>query len=238
MINTYNIYCDESCHLENDRQPVMVLGALLCEQSETARISNEILEIKRSGNALGELKWTKVSKSRIDFYNSLIDYFYQEDSLRFRALIVENKQYLNHNHFNQGNHDTFYYKMFYYLINNLIEPRNGYFIYLDIKDTRSRKKVLKLKEVLCNSNCDFQGQFIQRVQNIRSDESHLLQLCDFLLGAVSFRNRPKLDSNKAKLECVEIIEKLIRRKLIGSTPPWEKKFNLFTFSPRIGHGNE
>lgn len=24
----YNIYCDESCHLENDRQPIMVLGGM------------------------------------------------------------------------------------------------------------------------------------------------------------------------------------------------------------------
>lgn len=27
MGETYNIYCDESCHLENDRQQAMVLGA-------------------------------------------------------------------------------------------------------------------------------------------------------------------------------------------------------------------
>jgi len=29
----YNIYCDESCHLEHDRQPVMVLGAISVEYS-------------------------------------------------------------------------------------------------------------------------------------------------------------------------------------------------------------
>jgi hypothetical protein len=28
MNKTYNIYCDESCHLENDKQEVMVLGAV------------------------------------------------------------------------------------------------------------------------------------------------------------------------------------------------------------------
>ena len=26
MTKTYNIYCDESCHLEKDQIPVMVLG--------------------------------------------------------------------------------------------------------------------------------------------------------------------------------------------------------------------
>ena len=26
----YNVYCDESCHLENDHQKVMTLGAVWC----------------------------------------------------------------------------------------------------------------------------------------------------------------------------------------------------------------
>ena len=30
MSETYNIYCDESCHLENDDKPVMLLGAIWC----------------------------------------------------------------------------------------------------------------------------------------------------------------------------------------------------------------
>lgn len=28
MNEFYNIYCDESCHLENDREPVMLVGAV------------------------------------------------------------------------------------------------------------------------------------------------------------------------------------------------------------------
>ncbi len=30
MPQIINIYCDESCHLENDNQKVMVLGAVWC----------------------------------------------------------------------------------------------------------------------------------------------------------------------------------------------------------------
>jgi len=28
MSGFYNIYCDESCHLENDHEPVMLVGAV------------------------------------------------------------------------------------------------------------------------------------------------------------------------------------------------------------------
>jgi len=30
MRDTYNIYCDESCHLEHDGIPTMVIGAVWC----------------------------------------------------------------------------------------------------------------------------------------------------------------------------------------------------------------
>ena len=30
MSDTFKVYCDESCHLENDHQKVMVLGAVWC----------------------------------------------------------------------------------------------------------------------------------------------------------------------------------------------------------------
>ena len=30
MSQIVNLYCDESCHLERDHQPVMVLGVVYC----------------------------------------------------------------------------------------------------------------------------------------------------------------------------------------------------------------
>jgi len=46
MTTTYNIYCDESCHLEHDRQPVMVLGAVWCPLEKSREISVRLREIK------------------------------------------------------------------------------------------------------------------------------------------------------------------------------------------------
>ena len=47
MVKTYNIYCDESCHLEHDNQNYMVLGGIICEKSEKKKIKREILNIKK-----------------------------------------------------------------------------------------------------------------------------------------------------------------------------------------------
>ena len=41
MTETYSVYCDESCHLEHDGVPTMVMGAVWCSRPavrELARI--------------------------------------------------------------------------------------------------------------------------------------------------------------------------------------------------------
>lgn len=232
MIETFNIYCDESCHLEKDMSPVMLLGAMMCPSSEAARIGAAIQDLKRRHRAAGELKWNKVSPSRRDFYLELIDYFFTEPTLRFRALIVKDKAKLNHAYFNAGSHDTFYYKMFYYLLDPLIEAPNGYFIYLDVKDTRSRLRVRHLHQVLCNKKRDFNQELIRRIQSQPAEELQIMQLTDFLLGAVGYQNKPDLMHSPMKLECVKRIQGASGRSLLISTPPWEEKFNLFVFTPR------
>lgn len=90
MSEIYNVYCDESCHLENDHQQVMVLGAVWCPQEKAREISVRLREIKVHHGLPPEfeLKWTKVSPAKARFYLDVMDYFFDDDDLFFRALIV------------------------------------------------------------------------------------------------------------------------------------------------------
>ena len=47
MSEVFNIFCDESCHLENDGQSVMVLGATWCPLEKTREIAVRLREIKQ-----------------------------------------------------------------------------------------------------------------------------------------------------------------------------------------------
>ncbi|PIV20766.1 MAG: DUF3800 domain-containing protein [Deltaproteobacteria bacterium CG_4_8_14_3_um_filter_45_9] len=226
----YNIYCDESCHLEHDQQPIMLLGAVWCPKSEVRRYSESIRELKAKFGARGELKWTKVSTSKFNYYLNLVKFFFSTPNLNFRCLVVDDKSKLNHEYFNQGSHDSFYYKMYFYLLRNILFHKNQYYIYLDMKDTRSQRKIDTLRDVLCNNVYDFEQVMIRQIQHIRSHESELLQLTDFLLGAVSYRCR-YLKDNRAKLAVIQRICDISGVDLLKSTPPWEDKFNLFFFSP-------
>ena len=200
----YNIYCDESCHLEGDGQRAMVLGAIWCPLEKTREIAIRISEIKhRHGlSPTTEIKWVKASPARIQLYVDLMDYFFDDDDLRFRAVIIPDKTQLNHQAFQGQDHDTWYYKMYFTMLKTLLRPSDSYRIYMDIKDTRGAEKVRRLEDVLRNNAYDFSREMVQRVQLVRSHEIGQLQLADLLIGAVSYVNRG-LGSSKAKLTLVE-----------------------------------
>lgn len=230
--NAVTIYCDESCHLEHDNQKVMLLGCIWIPQQKIVEAVEEFRELKRAHKSSGELKWVKVSNSRLPFFLNLVDWFFASPHLHFRCLVVPDKSALNHDAFNQGSHDVFYYKMYFSLLNKILDPGVCHDIYIDIKDTRSKFKIQKLHEILCNDRYDFTQQMIRKIQHVRSHEVELLQVADFLLGAVSYRHR-QLTTSRAKLAIVERIEKHHGRGLVWTTPLSETKFNIFVWSPRV-----
>jgi hypothetical protein len=226
MSTIYNIYCDESCHLENDHLGVMVLGAVWCPKDAAREIAERIREIKvRHGlNRYFEVKWTKVSKGQSDFYIDLVDYFFDCTDLHFRGLLIPDKSLLDHQTHNQT-HDGWYYKMYFTMLKQIFRPHEQYHVYMDIKDTRGARKIEKLHEVLCNDKYDFSRSIIQKVQLVHSQEVEQVQLADLLIGAVGYVNRD-LHTNSAKLAVIERIQKRSRYTLRSSTLLKEEKFNL------------
>jgi hypothetical protein len=224
---TYNVYCDESCHLENDHQNIMVLGAVWCPLEKVHEISNRLREIKNKHRRKPtfESKWIKVSPGGKALYLDILDYFFDDDDLHFRALIIPDKSLLRHGDFNQD-HDTWYYKMYFDMLKIILDPESKYRIYIDIKDTRSAEKIAKLHDVLCNNMLDFSRKIIQRVQAIRSEEAEILQLTDLLIGAVSYKNRG-LSANSGKQALIERLQKRSGLSLTQTTLPRASKVNLF-----------
>lgn len=233
-MSVFNLYCDESCHLENDGQTAMVLGALSCPDQLRKSIGERIKALKaRHGIGPGvEAKWVKVSPSKVAFYEELIDFFFDIDELTFRAVIIPNKLILRHGDFGQS-HDEFYYKMWYLTLTQLLSRRHRYHIYLDKKDTRSEARAKKLCEVLGNSKLDFKGEIIGRVQHVQSHEVPLFQLADLLIGATSYANR-RLATSEAKQSVIERLRHRSRLSLTQTTLLKEEKLNLLVWQPGMG----
>lgn len=236
MLESYNVYCDESCHLEKDSSDIMILGAIHCPEPGKREIYNDIrnIKIKHGLSSYFEIKWTKVSKSKIDFYLDLLDYFFQNEKLSYRGIVATGKKQLNHKLFNNGDYDLWYYKMYFLMLDPIIKPTNIYKIQVDIKDTRGGKRVNKLREVLCNNIYDFNRDVIKSITQVNSKESELIQLVDLINGALSFYHRKLYlndNSNEGKTVFIDRLEEHVN--LNQSTARDEQKFNFLIWKPLV-----
>lgn len=223
MNKTYNIYCDESCHIEHDHKDYMFLGSISCAYPQVRRHTKRIDELKKLHNFYAEIKWSNVSLSKIRFYLDLVDYFFDTD-LRFRTIGINKSQIKCDDE--TSPYDDFYYKMYYQLLNYKVDTLGHYNVYLDIKDTLSAVKVRRLKDIL---NVKY-GVF-RNVQNICSNESLLMQLTDFLMGAIAYYNNDKEHKNKAKVAIMERIQKHLHGNTLDATN-YSSKLNLFFINLR------
>ena len=180
MSKTFNIYCDESTHLINDRHPYMLLGYVSIAYPQIKMAREQIKAIKAKHNYVGELKWTNVHDATYPMYNELIDYFFMTD-MKFRVVIVDKSQIDETRP--EYTFNDFYFRMYYQLLHHLTDMGNEYNVFFDIKDTCSHNKLHKLQEILrWNSS-------IRHFQFIRSHESYFVQLADILMGAINYNLR-------------------------------------------------
>lgn len=233
MTTEYNVYCDESCHLENDGQKAMVLGAVWCPKDKRLEIAERIREIKQKHSLERdfEIKWTKVSPSKLAFYQDIVDYFFDDDDLHFRGLVVPDKSVLDHEK-HQQDHDEWYYKMYFTMLKTVFDPDSRYYVYIDIKDTLGHEKVEKLQDILCTNAYDFSRKMIADVKRVHSHEVEHLQVADLLIGALSYLHR-ELSGNSAKEALIARIRHRSGYRLTLNTMMRELKFNLLIWSSRI-----
>lgn len=227
----YNVYCDESSHLKHSDNKIMTLGMVSCPKNHSKQINADLRRLKSSHNLSEtyELKWTKVSKAKIDYFKSVIDYFCDNPHLSAR-IIMANKEDLNYSKF-KLTHDDWYYRMYYLLLGKTLLENCEYNIFLDIKDSNSFGKIQRLQGVLNNSYYDFSGKMIKHIQHVHSHEVELIQLTDLLIGAVAYKSN-RLSTSPAKLEIVDYLSERTGEVLTISTPLYENKFNILKWEAR------
>lgn len=229
----YNIYCDESCHLPNDESDIMVIGGICCPKEKVRMINDEIRKIKKKNGVYeyAEIKWTKVSDSKLNMYKELIDLFLDYSFLNFRAVVALNKKALDFERFAYIDYDDWYYRIYYLVLKELINIDNKYYIYIDKKDTLGSEKIDNLKNVLNNYLYDFYDETVKNVQLVRSDQIQIMQLADLIIGAVSYSNRG-LHESKAKQWLIDYIYQKSGIDISKSTRKFEHKLNIFKWSPQ------
>ncbi|HJJ19496.1 MAG TPA: DUF3800 domain-containing protein [Bacilli bacterium] len=225
----YNIYCDESCHLKSNNSKYMLIGAIYCPKIKVKEINNYIKKLKENYNLSNniELKWNKIDKKTENLYLDIIDYFFNNNDLKFRVMVID-KERLNHKKYNQTEND-FYHKAYYEMLKYIINRNNSYNIYPDIKDTNSYYYHQVMLNYLKIKILDTNNEIIKKVQPIKSYEAPILQINDILIGALSYSYR-KLSDNDAKLNIIKKIDSLYPYNLDETS--YSEKFNIFMWKPK------
>ncbi|ELC8454422.1 DUF3800 domain-containing protein [Clostridium perfringens] len=229
-----NIYCDESCHLKltdnnKEEQQIMAIGGVACDIEYLDKILRDIRKLRIKHEVFkSEMKWTKVSKGKINFYKEIIDLFFENDCLEFRVILKDKRKI----YYDKYDHEEIYFIMYYYLLREMISIKDKTSIYIDKKDTKGGRRIEKLKECLCNQKLDFDQNLIEKIQIVNSKHCELLQIADVFIGAITYENRGKRES-EAKVEIVEYLRKKTKLTLKKTVPTSNKKFNIFVWNGEL-----
>lgn len=230
----FEVYCDEALpDLFTSKKPrgqYLMIGALWLPASLRDEAKGKIAALRARHNVHGEMKWRKISPSRLAFYEEIIDLFFGYGSdLRFRCIAVDHAK-INMEAFHDNDGELGFYKFYYQLLHHWILDFNEYVFYCDLKSNRSPTRLAELRRVLTNANIN---STIADVQPLPSGQLVLMQLCDILLGAASSRLNAEGPASPAKRAIVERIEARLGRKL-GPTWKGEEKFNIFKINLQGG----
>lgn len=232
LLGATNIYIDESGHTDDPECGNMVLGALWVNVSQLSLLTDAVRTIKKK-HAIAprrEIKWTKVSASKLDYYKDLIDAVFDIEQVNYRAVVIDKSKV---DYEVRGiTQDDFYYKMQYLLVRTIAQQRYGDIrLFLDYKDTWSGVETTKLAKYLKNTGSLHNKSL--RAQPLRSHEVVGLQLADLFTGAVMYANRPvEKQLSSAKRELIDHIEERAKQRLTEGTPPSAEKMNILLWRPK------
>ncbi len=90
----------------------------------------------------------------------------------------------------------------------------------------------RLHEFLAKEIKDSKQQYIERVQQIRSHESELLQITDLLIGSLTYANRG-LNTSTAKTKILDRLRERFGEQALTETSAFSTpKFNILLWQAR------
>ena len=232
LLSATNVYIDESGHNDDPSSNTMVLGALWISVPQLSLFTDAIRTVKKKHDIAShrEIKWTKVSPAKLDYYKELVDIFFAVEQVNYRAVVI-NKSIIDYEAYNKTR-DDFYYSMTYILVRTIAEKRYGDMrLFLDYKDAWSGIRTTKLAGYL-NNTSSLNSKSLS-AQPVRSHEVVGLQLSDILTGAVMYANKPQEEQKSdAKKELIAHIEQRSGQKLTCGTPYSSEKINILKWKPK------
>lgn len=204
-----NIYVDESSQTAHR---YLVLGGIICCPDVQVDIEKLFWEARGSTLPAGELKWTKVSPSKLDGYRRVVEVFWNNVRIApvFHCAVVDTHK-RNETFFNGGSREIGFNKEIYQLLMKFGRTHKGYAYHVFPDERQTSSTTEDLRMILNQGVRKKQGRSnwpFRRVHFRSSHDEPMLQLTDLLIGALAFRlngHRHMPEASKAKCELSDYV---------------------------------
>lgn len=233
----HDIFADES---SQNNHKYMVLGAIITPTDNTSGLVAHLRKIRGSRLPGGEMKWTKVSKSKYDVYKAVIDGFFDlndKNKIHYTCLIANTHKFKHHK-YNYGDKEIGFSKLVYQLLLSFARSyKTPLYVYLD---KRTTKQSLDELQLILNrgaaKSLGLESEPFRRVVFRDSKRTQLLQLTDVITGAIAFRrngSHKAKNASKVKIDLsAHILERGKIKDLSKSSPRSRTRFNIWNFRLR------
>jgi hypothetical protein len=236
-LKKYNVYCDESGTTGTCRH--FGIGSLWVQWPAEAHLRVEIGAFRARTNMVRELKWEKVSASRVLAYAEFADFLFTQAGVEFRCIVVD-KSKVDYHHYFRGDEEAGFYAFYYHVLSQrakrLCNDGEAYYVYTDERKNRKASRLNTLR-IICNRGYRKNGghaEPFRLVQPVASHTEDLVQLADVLTGAVvSAANAGCTSPAKLALQNF-IAEQAHLPSLTVPTGPGASKFNIWHWRPNSG----
>jgi hypothetical protein len=199
-----DVYIDESSQTQ---ARFLLLGGVVVPSLQVATACARFQQVRLPELPHGEMKWGKVSRTKVDAYKRVIDCFFDDPSLssaHFHSLVVDTSR-LNHGAFNAGSADVGFNKEIYQLATKCarLYPDAMFHIYPDHRDTKSRpeelRNILNFGRKKAGDKRDWP---FRRCHFRDSKTTPLLWVTDLLIGSIAYHlNGHRFQSDASEARC-------------------------------------
>ena len=199
----------------------MVIWAIFLKRDIKNEVKDKIMDLRLKNQIYTEIKWSKISRTNLEFLKQVVDIFfdYDENCFQYHSFIVD-KRDIDYEQYHNNDKELWFYKFMYQLLKQKILTEDDYYIFIDFKQTKVNNRLKNLSKFLDKWN-------IKHLQSYHSFENIFIQLSDLFTWAIWY-GKNTFDKSIYKREIISYIaNKLWREDLLFKSLPSERKFNIF-----------
>jgi hypothetical protein len=219
-----NVYCDESRHEGQRHQQFMVIGGLWLPRDKRGEILAGLREIQTRQGITGELKWGKVSQTKLAGYQEIVSFIAARPDVHFRCIVVD-KSKVDHEKFFKNDRQFGFWVFYWHCLKQWLGNLNTYFISIDFKPESLHSGPRRLREFLeaeCVKRC-----WLKSLDCVDSRENLFCQIADIFIGAVGYEQNALSGSPAKEALAGHIAAQFKRSDLKGSDLPSRHHFNIW-----------